>query len=393
MKDKKLIYISDQRYYLSENNSWYTTSSFPKELIELFDDLDEWIFFGRLYKTENTDKLFKIEIDSNQVEISFEGVWNSKQGIKGYVENLTKYLKILRKNIKRSDILYLKFSFIASYLTPFVSSLKEKYIITHMVGDIETLKLTKSGFYLGPLVYLQKKIYSYIAKKSNLQIFVSNNLKKKYSIEPGYSVVVAESRVMKKDIISTPHLLRNTEANLKLLFVGRISPEKGLLDVIKAIYKSSEVSLDIIGTGDYKSELEKNIKNYNVGSKVRFNGSRRWGDELFECFRNYDFLILPSYSEGLPLVIVEALSMGLPVIASNVGGIPEIIKHKQNGYLFEAGNVKEITNILEEVKVNKKSREDLILKGIETAKKYSLESQLDIFKQAIKVSKERESEK
>jgi Glycosyltransferase len=384
--NKKVLYVSDQKFYKSKDNYWYTTSSFSKELISIFEDIDEWIFFGRLYETENIDNLYRLNFDDLNIKVSFVGIRESPSGFNGYLRNLLQYMKFLSKYIKACDIIYLKFNFVASYLSCLVSTYKNKKLITHMVGDIECVKLIKDNFFINILVKVVKILYKYIVRKADIQIYVSNNLKDKYSIGKAKIEVICENRINECNIVSIEKVnKRINDETLKLLYVGRLSPEKGLVDILNALEKTSNITLSIIGSGtdSYVNNLKRIIQENGLDERVNFLGYIKWGEDLFEKFADYHSLILPSYSEGLPLVIVEAMSMGLPVIASNVGGIKEIIMNGENGIVFSPGNLNEIIESINLVKYSEELRMKLIVNGIETAKIYSLENQLFMFKQAL----------
>ena len=382
---KKVLYVSDQKYYVSKSKEWYTTSSFPKGLANVFEGLKEWTFFGRLYEVEDVNNLFKINFDKENIKVKFEGVWESPPGLRGYIKNFFYYLRVLKKNIDSNDVIYLKFSFISSYLSGLVSNFENKFLITHMVGDIECIRLVNTNLFVDILVKIENILYRYIVKKADVQLYVSENLKSKYIVGMSRAEVICENRFREEDIISPQRIKsRSSEESLKLLYVGRLSPEKGLIDVIKALKKTDDVTLDVIGRGDYLTTLKNAINENGLNERVKFLGYIRWGEELFRRFENYHYLILPSYSEGLPLVIIEAMSMGLPVIASNVGGIPEVITNRKNGLLFPPGDITSIVDTINLAKFDEELRKKIILNGMETAYKYSSERQLDKFKIILK---------
>lgn len=387
MKGKKVVYVSDQKFYKTPDNEWYTTASFPEEIINIFGEINQWTFLGRLYEIKSGGDLYKINTSIKNIDIKFDGVWEAKPGISGYASNLFSMLKIILKNINKSDIIYLKFNFVNSYITGTMSKFRNKLLITHMVGDIECTSLVKNNIFVKSLEKVQKLLYRAIVKKADIQLYVSNDLKNKYAYGNAYTEVINENRFSEANIISGKELnsptTRSNHQELRLLFVGRISPEKGIDDVIYAMGDCENVTLDIIGTGEHEKVLKKIITEKNLNDRIRFLGYVNWGEELFEKFRDYHLLVLPSYSEGLPLVIVEAMSMGLPVLASNVGGIPEVLKNGESGLLFSPGNVNEIVEKINYINLNEKERQKYIIKSLKVAKQYSFESQLRLFKEVI----------
>lgn len=131
---------------------------------------------------------------------------------------------------------------------------------------------------------------------------------------------------------------------LRFLFVGSVDQRKGLFDVLE-ILKDSDRNFEItvcggVGTEEDRVRFEEYQKAY--GEKLNFLGYVS-GEEKRRVFLESDVLLLPSYGEGLPIVIVEALTAGCAVLTSDVGAIPEIVTEK-NGTVITAGNKEQIRN-------------------------------------------------
>ena len=122
------------------------------------------------------------------------------------------------------------------------------------------------------------------------------------------------------------------------LFYGRLAPEKGVMTLINTWKRlSNDVHLKIIGEGVMSAQIKDEIRANNLGN-VEFLGFRK-GEELFSFIRDASFVLVPSeWYENNPLTIVEAYSVGKPVIGSNIGGIPELIIEGKTGFLFEMGD-------------------------------------------------------
>ncbi|WP_425639510.1 glycosyltransferase family 4 protein [Algoriphagus yeomjeoni] len=112
--------------------------------------------------------------------------------------------------------------------------------------------------------------------------------------------------------------------DVKLLFVGRLEPEKGLFDLVKAIQlinQSVQVSLTIVGEGGIEEELRAFVDQLELAHCVRFAGYQAFGESLFELYRSHDIMMISSYSEGLPKIINEARAFAMPIVSTKVGGI------------------------------------------------------------------------
>ena len=128
-----------------------------------------------------------------------------------------------------------------------------------------------------------------------------------------------------------------------LLYYGRLSHEKGVESLLSAVKGTDAIQLKIVGTGP----LEKEFKGaYKDCSNITFLGYQT-GDTLKRIVRNARFVCIPSVCyENNPMTIVEAYSMGTPVIGSRIGGIPEIVVEGETGFGFEAGNVEDLKHTI-----------------------------------------------
>ena len=123
----------------------------------------------------------------------------------------------------------------------------------------------------------------------------------------------------------------------RIVCVGRLSPEKGyagLLDALAAIAESDgEFRLVIVGDGPQMEAVQTRATELGLVDRIRFAGALPETETLGEIARA-DVLVLPSLMEGLPVVLMEAMAMGRPVLASRVAGIPELVVETRSGFLF-----------------------------------------------------------
>ncbi len=128
-------------------------------------------------------------------------------------------------------------------------------------------------------------------------------------------------------------------------FVGRLSEEKGIDWLIRSMVRVKErvphARLLIVGTGPLENELRALSRSLRLNSSVEFTGYRQ---NVFEVLRQMDVFVIPSRSEGCPIVVLEAMAMGLPVVASRVGGNPELVSDGETGYLIPFQDVDGLAN-------------------------------------------------
>jgi glycosyltransferase involved in cell wall biosynthesis len=154
------------------------------------------------------------------------------------------------------------------------------------------------------------------------------------------------------------------------LYFGRLSKEKGV-DVLCAAMKrySGKTKLKIVGAGPEYNNLKKLITEKKISLKVKLSGPK-YGLELKEIIAGAKAVIMPSlWPENSPYSLIEALAMGKIVIASDIGGIPEIIQDRVNGFLFKAGDERDL---LDKIRLSEKiPTAGIRLKAKLSAKKYN----------------------
>jgi glycosyltransferase involved in cell wall biosynthesis len=121
--------------------------------------------------------------------------------------------------------------------------------------------------------------------------------------------------------------------------VGRLTPVKGFPHLIKAVQLLREQGLNVklwlVGDGILNQELRRLAQDSGVGERVVMFGPR---EDTYELLQAMDMFVLPSLHEGIPMALLEAMAAGLPVIATRVGGIPEVIEDRVSGILVEPGD-------------------------------------------------------
>lgn len=143
---------------------------------------------------------------------------------------------------------------------------------------------------------------------------------------------------------------------VKITYVGRLVYAKGVQDLIRAFElccnASDQLRLVIIGDGNYRKRLESQARASQYGNRILFCGELEH-DSAMEMLASSDIFVNPSYSEGLPTSVMEAASLGLPIIATDVGGTSEIIIHKESGLLIQPHDIVQLSGALESLVLNR----------------------------------------
>ncbi|PKQ63106.1 hypothetical protein BZG02_10090 [Labilibaculum filiforme] len=229
-----------------------------------------------------------------------------------------------------------KGSFYRKYiLFSVVHKLFNKKIIYHIHGG------GFRDFYLESSVFIQKRI-RYVIQSADVVICLSEKWKHFFSSAFHTKRVVILNNMIIPPVIPNKIVLND---KLQLLFLGLIGDNKGIFDLLKTISMNKtdfegRLILKIAGNGEV-ARLKNAISKYKLENIVKFEG---WVDagQKDQLLRSSHIFILPSYKEGLPLSILEAMSYSLPIIASNAGGIPDLLYKYKNGILLDAGNKLEI---------------------------------------------------
>jgi glycosyltransferase involved in cell wall biosynthesis len=136
----------------------------------------------------------------------------------------------------------------------------------------------------------------------------------------------------------------------KFLFLGRLGQRKGVYDLLEVItrlvniYPQQNLTFYLAGDGELE-QVKAIIKKNNLGKHVQLLG---WLNETekMKWLKQVDTIVLPSYNEGLPMAILEAMAGGKIIISSKVGGIPDLVKEGENGFLIQPGDIENLEKFI-----------------------------------------------
>lgn len=185
-----------------------------------------------------------------------------------------------------------------------------------------------------------------VLKYADFHLAISSSIRKsliKMGVSKNKIFLIFNPISHKQDIISSPN---NTKYDLSLAYVGRVYLEgqKNLVEAIKGIEKSKlNIHLDILGSGPDVNSLKEYIKDNKLEEKITLFG---WVKNPWSILKNkgIDGLILTSRFEGLPMVLLEAMSYGIPCIVSDFEGFDDVLKPKVNGVYYKLNNIDDLEN-------------------------------------------------
>lgn len=133
----------------------------------------------------------------------------------------------------------------------------------------------------------------------------------------------------------------------RIIFIGNLIQRKGVCDLIRVIYEVkkdiSDVCLLMVGSGEEERNLMILVKELGLETNVKFFGFVK-GNKKYTLIKSADIFVLPSYWESLPIVVLEGMACGKPIIASNVGGVPYLVNDGVNGFLVPPGNINKLSD-------------------------------------------------
>jgi colanic acid/amylovoran biosynthesis glycosyltransferase len=139
---------------------------------------------------------------------------------------------------------------------------------------------------------------------------------------------------------------------LRIVCVGRLVPEKAQRLLVAAVGQLRERGIDaslvLVGAGPDRAHLEAAVDERGLRTHVRFTGAVGQ-DEIFEHYRDADAFCLPSFGEGVPVVLMEAMATGLPVVTTRIAGIAELVEHGVSGHVVAPGRVDVLVDALTEL--------------------------------------------
>jgi glycosyltransferase involved in cell wall biosynthesis len=238
--------------------------------------------------------------------------------------------------IFQPDIIHIHMSYKGSFYRKSVFVILGKVLL----GIPTVIHVHGSSFkdFYSSLSNMRKKYCRYILNKIDRLIVLSEDWKRYFSdiVNP------VQILVLYNGVHTVQYSGYRQNDPLHALFLGRLGRRKGTYDLLDAVklLKEHRVPFKLLLAGDGEiDEVKRIVKKEHLENYVEILG---WinGSQKTDLLQNSDVLVLPSYNEGLPMAILEAMDYGMTVISTPVGGIPEVIKDGVNGFLVEPGDVK-----------------------------------------------------
>ena len=259
----------------------------------------------------------------------------------GYIKSTSLSNRII--NFVRSQLWLLKTILNLNFSYDIVLMLPTSFLLPNIL-----LKL--KGKSVGLFVAQRPSKFFILLSKINF-IFSDLLVVESESVTMDWNMGRYDKKILKGNMYVDKNLFHKvTEINDRKViigYIGRLTVDKGVLNFIKSIplilKEESNVEFLIVGEGQLQNTINKMLTEMNLEEHVKLEG---WVEHnsLSHLLNKLKLLILPSYTEGLPNIVLEAMASGTPVLASAIGGIPTLVKNNKNGFILEDNSPSCIAN-------------------------------------------------
>ncbi len=369
----KALVVADAHLYKTPDGKVWTKTiygnDFWQRYLEVFDSID---IAARMCESSYEEVKGFLRVDGDN--ISFKPMPMARGG-KEYIKHLPQILKRAREVTKDEVCAIVRLpSIIATFIYPHI--VKQK--IPHGIEVVANPNETFSNPVIRRILTSQLKK---AAQTANGAAYVTQfALQKQY---PSYASTHGadndhfeeyySSITLSPERIGKPKRYEGKEKFSLVHTSNSIShDEKGhsvVIKVIKALRdKGYDVEVNFIGDGSMRPTFEKMSEDLGIGNYVHFTGWLSSSDEVARVLSENDIFIFPSISEGLPRSVIEAMAVGLPCVASNVGGIPELVTEE---YVFDPKDVDGFASAIEKLITHPKLMDEESLRSIQKASEYT----------------------
>lgn len=302
-------------------------------------------------KTVITDRLEK-----DGVKVYF---FDKKEGLDlKLILKLIKFLKKEKPDVVHTHIYAIKYGIIASIF----SGIKRRVHTVHNIAEKECGNIDKR---------INKIFYKYFSVTPvALSNLIKDTIIKEYSIKEEKIPVVFNGINLKKCQIKEDYSIKE---KIKICHIGRFSEQKNHRGLVKAFKifneKYPDSILNLIGVGELEETIKKLVEENNLTKKVNFLGLQ---SNVCSYLNKADIFTLPSNYEGIPMTLIEAMGTGIPIVTTNVGGIPNMLKNDESALIVK-NEIKLIAQAFEKLVLNNELREKIGKNALKESKFFSSE--------------------
>jgi len=374
MKSKNNVTIvTEARFFMLPNGTvWSYTGyeyNFWKRYLSVFDHV--WVMARVKYVDE-------IQDDSKQVDgenVSFVDI-PYFVGHKEFLKNFFRIKRVIAENINPFNTYILRVPGTIGNIVYKQLAKKKLPFGLEIVGDpqeVFSANVVKHSLRILFKWWFTSQLKRQAQNASCVAYVTEATLQQHYPAkESAFTTFYSSIEMKNDDYVQTPRKFTKPLKSAKLVFIGSIEQRyKGLhilIDAVEKCIQELDISLDILGEGRYRSELELQVKKLGLTNKINFIGHISTRQVVIEYLDTADIFVLPSLTEGLPRVVIEAMARALPCISTTVGGIPELLPAE---YMVAPNSVDQLAEKIIEVAGSVEQLNCMSERNLHEAKKYS----------------------
>ncbi|WP_345841708.1 glycosyltransferase family 4 protein [Shewanella algae] len=335
---KKIIYIHDLQFY-RVGSSFFTSSNLPEKYFDRFFDAEncQVEVFSRLITLNSISELPKGFEKINNPRLSLAAISPSK-----YMHIFNPFFIIMfLRNLKDKDVIVANIPSILGMFTLIVNLLIRKKYSVEVAADYDQFSSKRGGNLVS---LMMKPLMLFFVSRAIGASYVSNYLKNKFHCR---GECLISSNVNIDNVSERNYSYREGVAEIS--FIGGLNERKGLLNLLEAIsflknMVDKEIILNIVG-GHEDRDWEAVVEKLDLSDRIRFHGILK-KEQVMYILEGSDIYVQPSLTEGIPRATLEAMSKGLPVIATKLPGFFEIL---DKDVLVSPNSSEELTNKIKEL--------------------------------------------
>jgi len=381
-KNSRLLVVGSDPVW-KKNDKYFTLSPFNtffSAFLQYFDHVSMALpFLGDKIQIKNG---IAMPEDIEIVELpGFKGVIDF---IRKSIWILPKLIPVLHKEIKKSDAVMVMHDDFLGLITLLQARKQKKPHLLFLGGNqVEVVRNKYTGLKRWGAIYLAhlfEKIDQYWMDHGLTVLVTGREMIERLSAPERYIYPYFTSLISDEDIIyRKPRDISSNSTNI--LYAGFLTENKGVHILLEAFarfrekYHTPDIKLHLAGDGYFRPKLEEICQQLKITENVIFYGFIGDKEKLKQLFREADMFVLPSKSEGIPKVLLEAMAYGVPILTTNVGGIPDIIEDGVNGLLIPPGSPGGLVKGMAKILFDAKLRQKLIDGGYHFIKEHTKEKQ------------------
>jgi len=294
---------------------------------------------GNLPRVEIQDDVEVIRLKSGR-KVPYRANFSAMLGF--VVASVWAGLKHIRKS--RPDVIHVHFA-VPAGVSAFVLSRLTRipYVVTAHLGDVPGGVPEKTNKWFRWVFPFTPVIWRNAARIAAVSQFTRELALKSYDVK----IDVIPNGVDLKTLNPGQLSLNNPP---RIVFAGRFTEQKNPIKLLEVLVQIADIpwQCTLIGDGPLRPAMQAVVEKANLGDRVNFSGWIK-PERVIDQYRKADLMFMPSFSEGLPVVGVQALAMGLALVLSNVGGNIELVDHGINGYAYDPDDTKGFVTALREL--------------------------------------------